>query len=92
MTRVVIIVAGGEHIFAYFGTRERAKAYIAGWVAWVRANEGQHSTELLLDDAGECVSIARAVLAMYIPEDRPTATERVANALEKQVNTGEEWR
>lgn len=92
MTRVVLVIAGGQHVSAYFSDRKKAKEFIAEWLTWTKQNADQTAMYTLQNESGECAAIARAVLAMYIPVDKPTAADRVADVLEKQNFTTEDWR
>jgi hypothetical protein len=103
-TRVVVMLYGGEYISTYHPTEKAAKAYIGEWVAGckkrIEAGEvGSIDTRLLTggvpgepEDELCWAALAQYIIGMYIPDNRPSAGERVAAVLEKQISDGEDWK
>lgn len=102
--RVVIMLRGGNWIHAFFPSRKLAQSFIKTWhdqALEAMSNERVITTVLKFSDDCEDWSeanfggaaIADGILAMYIANDRkPSAADRIADVVEKQANSGEEWR
>lgn len=82
-TRVIVMLAGGNHGNVYFKTREEAVAYVMQWSDQAKSvmEEPEWKTLPILenrliashDDCGDRVSafLLQGIIGMYIPDDTP---------------------
>lgn len=106
MTRVVILLSTpAGHMSVYFASRAHALKAVADWHEWQIASFGaypgqpQFQNQLLTGtdpkDPPGVISwsvILKAIVGMYLPNDEPTAQERIADAIERQSREGDEWK
>ncbi len=98
LTRVVVLLAHGNHCSLYFETREKASKWIKEWAD--NYNDAENKGKLMSvaytnerPMGGEvvgCVLMA-FVIAAYIVENSLSPAERIATLLEEQNKQGEEW-
>jgi hypothetical protein len=101
-TRLIIMLFGGEYISGYYPTREDAEAELAAWCDRQKKRLAEGKVNVLEDSflygppdgPVQFAALGRAIIGMYIPPDvaDPTPAERVAAAIEKIHDQGDEWK
>ena len=104
-TDVIVQLSGGSWQRLIFATRSDALDFIESWVNACKQGMKDGNLQATISGvwpsnsiiAGEEDRIAAAVLGqcvigMWIPDNTPTAPERIAAVLEKSVKDGDEWK
>ncbi len=101
MTRVVVLLVCGQHLSVYFATLQGAQNHIHDWAVRckerIRKGDVQGLETALVEFSNAEGGIGgayleRYVIGMYMPNDAPSPSERIAAAVEKQVSEGEGWK
>lgn len=102
-TGVIIMLKGGNHLFGATNTYENAKGWVDRWIGWM--NGATQEWKVMVGDSGTggpawAVSIVDIIGIYAIEADnQPTAqdkaaeaAQRMAKAMEKGLNQGDEWK
>ena len=97
--RLCIMVRGGTCASSSACTSELAQSTMKSWCDWVNSDDQTKVPKTLVSLGKDsqpvsCVLISE-IVAMYIVDDKPTPTERVAEVMEKlhsQESQGNEWK
>lgn len=87
MVRLVIVFPGGN--ICHECTKERAEAVIKEWTSFHNGSVGAYSKVCVVDDA--MAFLFAAINGIYYYYGK-TAQEKMAEALAKQADSGENWK
>ncbi len=103
MANVIIMLAGGDHQWAYFPDRAAANDFVEAWAnrhteRIKNGTVGAVETSILTapdpHNVGRlgCAVLTQYVIGLYVQTDALSPAERMAAAMEKCQYDGDEWK